>query len=61
MWHDLWAALALVLIIEGLLPFASPELVKRLWREMADADPRTLRLAGLMAVAAGLVLLKLVR
>ena len=61
MWHDLWAALALVLIIEGLLPFASPNLVKRLWREMAQTDPRTLRLAGLTAVAAGLLLLKLVR
>ncbi len=58
---DLWAALALVLVIEGLLPFAAP----RLWREMllqiATMDERRLRLFGGSSIAIGMLLLYWIR
>lgn len=60
-WTDLWAAFALYLVLEGLLPFASP----RAWREalaaMAELDDGAIRRIGLVSMLAGLVLLYFVR
>jgi uncharacterized protein YjeT (DUF2065 family) len=47
-WSDLFAALALYLVLEGVMPFLSPQSVK-------------LRLCGLVSMGAGVVLLYLVR
>jgi uncharacterized protein len=53
----LLGALALMLIIEGLLPFLSP----RTWREVFERATRMsdgqIRFVGLISLAAGLVLL----
>jgi uncharacterized protein YjeT (DUF2065 family) len=53
----LLGALALMLIIEGLLPFVSP----RTWREVFERATRMsdgqIRFVGLISLAAGLVLL----
>ena len=60
-WSDLFAGLAFYLIIEGLLPFATP----RGWRQglamMAQLDDRQLRSFGLGLVIAGLGLLYFIR
>ena len=60
-WSDLLAAFALYLVIEGLLPFASP----RTWRQslslIAQMEDNQLRAFGLAIVIVGLVLLFLVR
>lgn len=61
MWQDLWAALALVLVIEGILPFMSPRGMRGAWQQMARLDDRTLRITGLASMIAGVVLLALVR
>lgn len=61
MWHDLWAALALMLVIEGILPFANPAGFRRLLRMAGEMDDRSLRNGGLFTMLAGLVLLYLVR
>ncbi|ALP52866.1 hypothetical protein Tel_06685 [Candidatus Tenderia electrophaga] len=61
MWQDLWAALALVLVIEGLLPFISPSGMRSAWQQMTQMDDKTLRLTGLVSMIAGLVVLGLVR
>lgn len=61
MWQDLWAALALVFVIEGLLPFISPGGMRRAWQQMAQMDDRSLRIAGLLSMIAGLIVLALVR
>ncbi|GAB3275201.1 DUF2065 domain-containing protein [Parahaliea aestuarii] len=56
-WQVFPVALALVLIIEGLLPFLSPAS----WREMLAAvgrlEDRTIRKIGLGSMLAGLLLL----
>jgi len=61
MWSDLWAALALMLVIEGILPFLSPDSVRRLMQNMAQVDNRSLRVSGLVSMLAGVALLYLVR
>jgi uncharacterized protein YjeT (DUF2065 family) len=60
-WSDLFAALALVMIIEGLLPFASPTAMRRAMLILAGLDESRLRTAGLVSMIAGLLLLYLVR
>lgn len=60
-WQDLWAALALVLVIEGILPFISPGGMRNAWQQMAQMDDKALRVAGLVSMIAGLVVLSLVR
>ena len=61
MWQDLLSAVALLLIIEGILPFASPAIMRQVFATMAEMDNRRLRLTGLLSMAAGVVLLYLVR
>jgi uncharacterized protein YjeT (DUF2065 family) len=60
-WADLTAALGLLMVIEGLLPFASPGSLKRAMAAFATASDSTLRIAGCVSMAAGLALIWLVR
>lgn len=60
-WGDLLAALALLLIFEGLIPFISPRGYKNMVQQMAAMPDKMLRNVGLVLVAAGLVVLFLVR
>ena len=58
-WHDLLTALALLLIFEGLMPFASPAGLKKVYKSMLETPESTLRKIGLASIVAGLVLLYL--
>ena len=60
-WSDLLAALALVLIFEGVLPFANPRGTRRALAQVSRLDDRTLRTAGLVSMLLGLIFLYLVR
>ena len=57
MWHDLLAAVALVLVLEGLLPFLSPDAMRRAVRKLVDLNDNTLRFAGLTSMILGCLLL----
>ncbi len=59
-WTDLLTAIALLLILEGLLPFASPKSIKKIYLTMMETPESSLRLFGLASIVAGLVLLYLV-
>ena len=61
MWHDLLAALALVLVIEGLIPFWKPQALRQMVEMLAQLVDRSIRVAGLVSMVAGLLLLYLVR
>lgn len=61
MWQDLTAAVALLLVIEGIMPFLSPRGTRRTMLVMSRMDDRSLRIAGLASMLLGLLLLKLVR
>ena len=60
-WGDLLTALALVLVIEGVIPFANPQSLRRMLVTVAQLDDRTLRLTGLVSMICGVVMLYLVR
>ena len=61
MWNDLWAALALLMVIEGIAPFVNPGAVRRMMAALAQLDDRSLRIAGLVSMLAGVALLYWVR
>ena len=58
---DLWAALALVLVIEGLMPFLSPRSYKQTMLKLKDMPERDLRIMGLISMVLGVVFLYLIR
>jgi hypothetical protein len=60
-WNDLWAACALYLVLEGLMPFANPGGMKRALAQLSQLDERALRIAGFLSMLAGAVLLYFVR
>lgn len=60
-WTDLLSAIALLMVIEGLLPFANPRGSRRTMAMLAQMPDEKLRLAGLVSIIAGLVLLWIVR
>jgi len=60
-WNDLWAACALYLVLEGLVPFANPSGMKRALAQLSQLDERVLRIAGFLSMVAGAVLLYVVR
>ena len=60
-WTDLFAALAIVCIIEGIMPFINPSAMKRLLARMASVEEREMRIAGLVSMLAGLAILYMVR
>jgi hypothetical protein len=61
MWHDLLVALALMLVIEGMLPFASPAVMRRALIEFSRMSDFAFRVTGLVSMAAGILLLYMVR
>ena len=58
---DLWAALCLVAVLEGLLLFAAPGAWKRAVAQMLAVPDRQLRTIGGLVLAAGLLALWWVR
>ena len=60
-WTDLLAALALYLVLEGILPFVNPQAMKRFLMTMANFSDQQLRIWGLVSMVAGLILLYAVR
>ncbi|MDC7806687.1 DUF2065 family protein [Luteimonas sp BLCC-B24] len=58
---DLWAALCLVFVIEGLILFAAPDAWKRNAARMLGMPSTLLRRIGAGVLAVGLVALYLVR
>ena len=58
---DLLLALALVLIIEGLLPGINPSLWRSMVKQMSEIDDQKLRLIGIGSMIAGAVLFNLIR
>ena len=60
-WHDILTALALCLVMEGIIPFANPVRFKRIMVAMVKLNDSTLRIIGAASMAVGLVLLYLAR
>lgn len=61
MWHDLWVALALLLVVEGIWPFLSPDSMRQMLLKLGQQESRTLRISGLISMVSGVLLLYLFR
>lgn len=59
--NDLWAALALLLVFEGIGPFLAPARWKEAIQAIAQLDDTQLRAIGLGSMVVGLALLAWVR
>ena len=60
-WTDLLSALGLMLVIEGILPFASPARWRNMMRQITEAPDASLRGIGAISMIAGLIVLYVVR
>lgn len=59
-WRDLGIAIALVLVIEGMLPFLNPAGLRRTLQTLMNFTDTQIRIAGAASMLAGLVLLTLI-
>ena len=55
------SAFALMLVIEGILPFTAPKLWRDTFRKITEMTDGQLRFAGLASMLAGLILLFLAK
>lgn len=61
MAQDLLAALCLVLVIEGIMPFLAPSGWRSMMLALAQTDDKNIRILGLVSMLLGAGLLFLVR
>jgi hypothetical protein len=52
--------IALVMIIEGIMPFLSPTRYKKMLLRMISLDDRTLRIMALVMMVVGVILLSII-
>ena len=52
---SLWPAFALLLIVEGILPFAAPRIWRDTFRKLIEMSDGQLRFIGLISMAIGLI------
>ena len=60
-WTEILTAIALVLVLEGMLPFVGPGRYKQLVAQIVRLSDNQLRTFGLSTMIAGLLLLFFVR
>lgn len=60
MWRDLGAAIALMLVLEGIFPFVNPGGLRRTLLALSELPDQPLRIAGLVSMIIGLALLYLI-
>ena len=61
MWHDLLVATALMLVIEGILPFLNPAMLRQTLATVLQMDDSTLRFGGFVSMLIGVVVLYLIK
>lgn len=57
MWYEVFTALALVLVIEGLLPFISPNGYRKAVIQLAQLNLKNIRLIGFISMLIGILIL----
>ena len=61
MWTELLSAVALLLILEGIMPFLNPNWIKRMFLAASQLDNNSLRFVGVSSMLLGVILLYIVR
>ena len=57
MWENFFNAIALMLILEGILPFLSPQMWRETFRKLIEINDNQIRFIGLTTMLAGVLLL----
>lgn len=60
MWHELAVAFCLMLVIEGIIPFISPDRWRKMLLVLDQVDDDTMRMIGLGSMLVGTVLLLII-
>jgi|TARA_B100001123_G_C15041175_1_gene919561 hypothetical protein len=60
-FSDLLAAIALLFIFEGLMPFLNPDGIRKVFQVVAQLDNQKLRFLGITSMLFGILLLYIVR
>ncbi|MEK6596134.1 MAG: DUF2065 domain-containing protein [Pseudomonadota bacterium] len=60
MWETFLIAIALMLILEGMLPFLSPQTWREAFRKLTEINDSQIRFIGLTSMLIGLALLLIV-
>ncbi|MEE9141618.1 MAG: DUF2065 domain-containing protein [Gammaproteobacteria bacterium] len=60
-WADLLSALGLMMVLEGLMPFANPSGTRRTMAMLSQTDDGKLRIFGLISMVVGVALIYFVR
>jgi|TARA_B100001765_G_scaffold197696_1_gene148541 hypothetical protein len=59
-FKELFIAISLVLILEGLIPFISPSLYKRTLLQMLEISESSIRIMGLFLIILGVIIINFV-
>ena len=59
-FKELFIAISLVLILEGLLPFISPSLYKRITLQILEINESSIRIMGLFLIILGVLIIKFI-
>ncbi|AMO54752.1 membrane protein [Endozoicomonas montiporae] len=57
---QLLVAISLMLVLEGILPFLYPQRWRNLVAKLSEIDDRQLRIAGLVSMIVGVIMLNIV-
>lgn len=57
MWDELLTALALVMVIEGIMPFLSPGVMRSNLQKLIAMTDQNLRILGFFSMISGVILL----
>ena len=57
MWENFLNAIALMLVLEGMLPFLSPQTWREAFKKLTEINDSQIRFVGLTSMLAGILLL----
>jgi uncharacterized protein YjeT (DUF2065 family) len=61
MWKELFIAFALLLVIEGIMPFINPNAWRKALEATSKLNNNTVRLIGFLSMMSGVILLYLIQ
>ena len=61
MWNEILVAIALVLVVEGIIPFLAPEKFRQALAQLVQMPDQVLRIIGLASMTLGIIFLYILR
>ena len=61
MWNDILVAVALVLVLEGIIPFIAPDKFRQALAQLIQMPNQAIRIIGLVSMTLGILFLYILR